>query len=332
MDFQPLFNDQKTRQNIEIKSEILNLPEAQMPSNPNDLEVTTIVPGKSKINTKISKEKLKQKIIREKLENKMNEEQHESIDSDATISDKQDDQLDDSVSNNLNEETESVNDTISDIDTRRKKRDEKDKHHAIKRAIIIEMAQFEQKGYKVPKVSYSDSIEVLEAELDKLREAQRYKIKLKFFEFSVFAMAWLIEKVLDKIGYGTSIAGFSDHIRETMSEYHEHFRTMIQPTYEIKPDGTRVKVENPSIINRVSQNPEANLIGNIAISAIFYCAANRYFALASTLSHKQPTAKKQIKHKQKKKTNINNEKASEPKEVVEKSPDFNFLDITESKD
>jgi len=335
-DFTAIFNDEKTRKNITIGNDILNLPENQKPRNEDDLEVSTIVPGKSKIDTTAARDQLRKKIVREKLDEEESVSSSESssttiISRSTNVSDNDSSSI---LSENNKEEQINLDDNeseISDIDDKRRKRDESDKKRAVKRSMIIELGRLEQKGCKVNRVSYKDSIEDIEAELEKARDQVKFKIKIKFFRFMIYAFAWITEKVLVRIGYAADIEGWSNHVRQEIEQYDQFFEEMVKPQYIHHSDGTVVKIENKSIMNKITSNTEVNLFGTLAISAIFYAGANRFVQLSTYFPEtksNQITKRKKYRRKKPKKQELIESSSSEsekelPKETV---PKFSFLE------
>jgi len=329
-DFTLVFNDDKTRKNMNIGEDILNLPEMPKPRDPKDLEVSTIVPGKSQINTSVARDKLRQKIIKDKLEDEsLSSDETSSTASISTITEAKDEDKP------LPKKEEVINldddfSEMSDIDDKRRHRDESDKERALKRAMIIELSHLEHKGCTVRHLTYKNSIDEIETELEKARDQVKFKVKIKFFRFMIYAFAWITEKVLVRIGYGAEIEGWANHVRQEIKEYDQFFEEMVRPQYIHQTDGTIVRVENKSFINRITSNSEANLFGSLAISAIFYMAANKFVQFSAILPD---DASRKIRRKRRRRKEVSvsesSSSASETEEPVsqpETEPKFSFLE------
>jgi len=155
--------------------------------------------------------------------------------------------------------------------------------------MILQLGRFQQMGYDVADITYEDSISKMEAELDKLKYQQKFKLRIEFFHCLLWLFAWLVEKIADRIGYGSYLKDWSTHIHQQVNQFDEYYDEMIRPIYIHNSKGQVIRMENHSFISRASDSPELSLFVALVMSAVAYAMANNVHKFASLIGDDNTT-------------------------------------------
>lgn len=145
---------------------------------------------------------------------------------------------------------------------------------------------FKKRGYDIITLDDDDSINKYKAVYDDLMLEVRRKSQYQFFTNFIWMVCWVVEKVVTSIGHGLKFEGWANNVWENIDEYKVYFDQMTRPIYrENKKTGKIIRIENPSIINKIYLTPEINLVFAIVRSAVTYTALRNISKLTDFLTN-----------------------------------------------